>query len=327
VPDLELLTVGRVNLDLYSQQTGVAFAEARGWDAMVGGSPANVALAAARLDLRAGLLSAVGEDPVGDWVLRGLERGGVDTSAVARKRGPHTSLALRAQLPPEHPLAFYRHDPADVHLSEEDVARAPIERTRALLLSADALARGTTAELCPPILRRASAAGSAVFLDLDLRHVNWPDLDAYAAKVGAAVEHADVVVGTEEEFTALLGLRATTDVAAVAAAVEARVSRASGRVVVLKRGGHGATVFDGPDAIDVPAYPVTEASTVGAGDTFAAGLISARLAGRDWAAAGAFAGAAAAITVSRWGCSDGFPRLVEVAELMDGHAVAAGERS
>jgi 5-dehydro-2-deoxygluconokinase len=327
VPELELLTVGRVNLDLYSQQTGVEFAEARGWDAMVGGSPANVALAAARLDLRVGLLSAVGEDPVGDWVLRGLERGGVDTRAVARKRGPHTSLALRAQLPPDHPLAFYRHDPADVHLDEQDVTRAPIEGVRALLLSADALARGTTAELCPSILRRARDAGATVWIDLDLRHVNWPDLDAYAAQVGAAVEHADVVVGTEEEFAALLGLRATTDVAAVAAAVDARVSRASGRVVVLKEGDRGATVFDGPDAIDVPAYPVVEASTVGAGDTFAAGLIAARLAGRDWRAAGAFASAAASITVGRWGCSDGFPRLVEVAELMNGQPVAAGERA
>ena len=325
--DVDLLTVGRVNLDLYSQQTGVAFAEARGWDAMVGGSPANVALAAARLGLRVSLLSAVGEDPVGDWVLRGLERGGVDTGAVARKRGPHTSLALRAQLPPDHPLAFYRHDPADIHLVEEDVARAPIESARALLLSADALARGTTAELCPAILRRARAAGATVFIDLDLRHVSWPDLDAYAAAVGAAVEHADVVVGTEEEFAALLGLRATTGVAAVAAAVDTRVSRSAGRVVVLKRGGHGATVFEGPDAIDVPAYPVTEASTVGAGDTFAAALISARLADRDWGAAGAFASAAAAITVSRWGCSDGFPRLGEVDALMERDDAVVGERA
>jgi 5-dehydro-2-deoxygluconokinase len=326
VPELDLLTVGRVNLDLYAQQTGVAFAEARGWDAMVGGSPANVALAAARLDLRVGVLTAVGEDPVGDWVLRGLERGGVDTSAVARKHGPHTSLALRAQLPPDHPLAFYRHDPADIHLTQEDAARAPIERTRVLLLSADALARGTTAQVCAGVMRRARDAGAAIYLDLDLRHVSWPDLDAYAAAAGAAVEHADVVVGTEEEFAALLGLRARTDVDAVAAAVDARVSRASGRAVVLKRGGNGATVFNGSNALDVPAYPVVEASTVGAGDTFAAGLIAARLAGRDWRAAGAFAAAAAAITVSRWGCSDGFPRLAEVAELMDRRAVPAGER-
>lgn len=325
MPELKLLTLGRVNLDLFGQQTGAEFADVAGWDAMVGGSPANVAFAAARLGVRAGILTAVGEDLVGDWVLRALERAGVDTSSVARKRGPHTSLALRAQLAPDHPLAFYRHDPADIHLTEEDAARAPVETVRALLLSADALARGTTAELCNSIARRARAAGATIYLDLDLRHVNWADLDAYAASVGAAVEDADVVIGTEEEFAALLGLRASTDADAVAAAVGARVSRASGRVVVLKHGDRGATVFDAADASHVPAYPVQEASTVGAGDSFAAGLIRARLAGEGWLAAARFASACAAVTVSRWGCSDGFPRLAEATELMERHAVAAGE--
>jgi 5-dehydro-2-deoxygluconokinase len=321
VSDVELVSIGRVNLDLYAQQHGVEFAEVEGWDAQVGGSPANVAVAASRLGVRAGMLTAVGEDLVGDWVVRALEREGVDTELVIRKHGPHTSLALRAQIAPDHPLAFYRHDPADIHLTVADASRQPVERTRALLVSADALARGTMIEACASVLRRARTSETTVYLDLDLRHVNWPDLDAYAASVGPAMDDADVILGTEAEFAAVLGLGLQDDPEAVADAVRARLARSSGRVVVLKQGSRGAAVLAGGQTIHVPAYPVSEASTVGAGDSFAAGLICSRLQDRDWPDAGHFASACAAITVSRFGCSAGFPRLDEVTRFMDQQAL------
>jgi 5-dehydro-2-deoxygluconokinase len=324
VPDLDLLTIGRVNFDLYAQQAGVEFTEVTSWDSMVGGSPANVAIAAARLGAGAAILTAVGDDLVGDWVLRGLAREGVETAFVARKRGPHTSLALRAQRPPDHPLAFYRHDPADIHVTVEDAAGLPLERTRAVLASADAFARGTMPEACAAVLRRAGELGKTVYVDLDLREVSWPNRDAYAAAVAAAVEHADVVVGTEEEYAALLGLSPAADERTVAAAVETRISRDAGRVVILKQGERGATVLTGGEAIDVPAYAVVEASTVGAGDSFAAGLVCARLRGMQWADASRFASACAAITVSRLGCSSGFPRPDEVAAVVGGEALTGG---
>jgi 5-dehydro-2-deoxygluconokinase len=315
VPDVDLLTIGRVNLDLYAQRPGVEFADVTGWDAMVGGSPANVAVAAARLGVRAGMLTGVGTDPVGDWVMRALEQEGIETAFVARKRGPHTSLALRAQLAPEHRLAFYRQDPADIHVTVEDAAAVPLENVRAVLASADAFARGSMAEACTAVLRRANDLGKTVYMDLDLREVSWPDLDAYAAAVGAAVEYADVVIGTEEEFGALLGLSSFVENRSAAAA-DARISRRGGRVVILKRGELGATVLADAEAIEIPAHPVVEASTVGAGDSFAAGLICARLRGQGWADAGRFATACAAVTVSRFGCSTGFPTPDDVAHIM-----------
>jgi sugar/nucleoside kinase (ribokinase family) len=316
VPELDLLTIGRVNLDLYAQRPGVAFEDVTGWDATVGGSPANVAVAAARLGVRVGMLTGVGTDPVGDWVLRALEREDVETAYVARKQGPHTSLALRAQLAPEHRLAFYRHDPADIHITVEEAERVALGDVRAVVASADAFARGSMAEACTAVLRRANELGKTVYMDLDLREVSWPDLDAYALAVGAAVEYADVVIGTEEEFAALLGLSSALDRRSVRAA-DARISRDGGRVVILKRGERGATVLADARAIEVSPYPVVEASSVGAGDSFAAGLICARLDGEDWPEAGRFAGACAAVTVSRFGCSSGFPTRNEVARVME----------
>jgi len=327
VSDVDLLSIGRINLDLYAQQVGVEFADVEGWDAMVGGSPVNVALAAARLGMRSAVLTAVGEDLVGDWVLRALDRQGVDTRFVVRKRGPHTSLALRAQLAPDHPLAFYRHDPADIHITVADASRLPVERTRVVLVSADALARGSMVEACASVLRRARRSGRTVYLDLDLRDVNWPDLDTYAASVGAATKDADVVLGTEAEYAALLGLDRPDDPEAVADAVRGRLAHRSRRVVILKQGDRGAAVFAGGEPIHVSACPVAEASTVGAGDSFSAGLIFARLEGFEWPEASRFASACAAITVSRFGCSVGFPELDEVTNLMNQHTLVSNHRS
>lgn len=322
--DLDLITVGRVNLDLYAQQVGAAFVDAEGFDAMVGGSPVNVALAAARLGLATGVLTAVGEDLVGDWVLRALERAGVDTSFVVRKQGPHTSLALRAQLAPDHPLAFYRHDPADIHVTVADASHLPIDRVAVVLVSADALARGAMVETAHAVLRRARASAATVYLDLDLREVNWPDLGAYAAAVGAALDEADVVLGTEEEFAALLGV---DEHDAVVDAVRARVSPRDDGAVVLKHGVRGATLLAGGEELHVPAYRVAEASTIGAGDAFAAGLIFGRLRSLGWVGAARLASACAAITVSRFGCSDGFPERDEVLDFVERHTLEPSGRS
>jgi len=311
----ELLTVGRVNLDLYAQEIGVEFPEARGFDAMIGGSPSNIAIAAARLGIRAAPFTAVGDDLVGEWVLRAFERESVETSYVARKPGVHTSLALLGQLPPDRfPRTFYRDNPADIHLTVEEAERLPLDHVAAVLVSADALARGATAEACGWILRACREKDLTVYLDLDLRPEHWPKPAEYSLLVGAAVNDADVVLGTAEEFAALLQ-------------VAPRNVALSGekRVMVLKRGGDGATVFTPEGEFEAPAFHIRVASTVGAGDAFAAGLISARLSGSSWEAAARFASACGALTVSRSGCSRGFPALDEVARLLglevfaDGH--------
>ncbi|HJQ46571.1 MAG TPA: PfkB family carbohydrate kinase [Amycolatopsis sp.] len=309
----ELLTVGRVNLDLYAQQTGTEFAEARGFDAMIGGSPSNIAIAAARLGVRAAVFTAVGDDLVGDWVLRAFERSDVDTSYVARKPGLHTSLALLGQIPPdEFPRTFYRDNPADIHLTVEEAAVLPLERIRAVLVSADVFARGSSAQAAACILRACRDQATTVYIDLDLRPEHWPKPDEYALLVGAAVNGADVVLGTAEEFAALLQ-----------ADPQNLALSGDKQVLVLKRGGDGATVLTPDGEFEAPVFDVPVASTVGAGDAFAAGLISARLNGSSWAAAGRLASACGAVTVSRFGCSEGFPSLNEVSGLLGlevGHA-------
>lgn len=316
MPELDLITVGRVNLDLYAQQTGLPFGGVLGWDAMIGGSPTNVALAITRLGRSAAPFTAVGEDPVGDWILEALAREGVQTQFVSRKRGPHTSLALRAQNAPEHTLAFYRHDPADIHLSAAEASAIPVDGPAALLVSADALARGSTADVCRALaVARTGRRDHPTYLDLDLRPSNWPDLQTYARTVMPLLEDVGVVLGNEAEYAALLGLSERDP--ALVDRVRDRLGGAAGHTFIVKHGDRGATVLTGAALHAVPAFEVVEASSVGAGDSFAAGLIDARLAGAEWPAATRFASACAAITASRFGCSVGFPHRHEVAAFLE----------
>jgi 5-dehydro-2-deoxygluconokinase len=322
--DFDLITIGRVNLDLYAQQPGVEFTEVDGWNAMVGGSPTNVALAGSRLGLRTAAFTAVGDDLVGDWVIRSLERAGVETQFVSRKPGRHTSLALRAQRPPDHPLAFYRHDPADIYLTAAEAALLPVERTRVLLVSADTLARGSTPEASRSLIAAARDTTRAIYLDLDLREVNWPDLDAYSRTIAEVIDHVDVVLGTEAEFSTLLGLGPKPGRRTVWA-VRERFSGRPCQAIVVKQGAHGATLIVEGQTLRVDSFPVTEGSSVGAGDSFAAGLIRAVLSGADWPRACEFASACAAITVSRLGCSSGFPRTEEVDRFVDAHTLVTAK--
>jgi 5-dehydro-2-deoxygluconokinase len=317
--ELDLLTIGRVNLDLYAQQVGAEFEDTSGFNAMVGGSPTNIAVAAARLGVATGVFTSVGEDPVGDWVLRALREDNVQTDFVVRKAFAHTSLALLAQIPPARfPRVFYRENPADIHLTDEDARGLPLELARVVLVSGDVFARGSAAGAARWIVDTARAYGTTLYFDLDLRLENWPSARDYAAAVEDVAEQADVVLGTTEEWGMLLRLAAGTDQKTLFRALGERLLGGPDKVVVVKRGERGAVILRSrQNAIHVPPFPVPVASTVGAGDAFAAGLISARLDGQGWVEAGRLASACGALTASRAGCSRGFPTCAEVATLLD----------
>lgn len=325
----DLVTVGRVTMDLLSQDVGVPFEAVRGFDTSVGGSPTNIAIASARLGLRSVAFTGVGDDLVGGFVLRSLRDEGVDTSHVIRVAGKRTSLALVAVQPPDRfPLTFYREDPADIHVTVADAERLPLDTTRATLLSGTAFSRGSGAAAAWAVAERARAGPGSVYIDLDLRPSEWTSPADFGRTLREVLPSVGVVIGTEDECRALVAEDAdATDPArhtsAERADLEERLQElvAAGRVeaVVLKRGPGGASVFRAGGRLDVPGMHVEAVNTVGAGDAFAAGLIRSRLAGLGWAAAVRFANACGAIQVTRHGCSAVFPRAPEVEAVLAEH--------
>ena len=201
---IDLITMGRSSIDLYSNQMNVPFVEIESFAAYVGGSPTNIAVGAHRLGLETALLTALGDDKTGDFVLNFLEREGIVTKYIPRKVGHRTSAAvLGIEAPDRLPLTFYRDNCADVEITIDDVMATPITEARALEISGTGLAKEPAKSATFFAAERAKAAGKTVFMDIDFRANQWHDPRAFGVNVRAILPLVDVAIGTEEEINAV----------------------------------------------------------------------------------------------------------------------------
>lgn len=293
---LELVTVGRVSVDLYPEQIGVALAEVRTFRKMLGGSPTNVAVAAARLGRRSAVVTKVGADPFGTYVRQALSAFGVDPSFVGTDPELRTPLAFCEIHPPDDfPLLFYRQPTApDLRLTEEDVLRAPVEDVPLLWVTGTGLAEEPSRSATLAALRRRGGRAHTV-LDLDYRPMLWHDDPVPWYREAASL--ATVLVGNREEW-AVLGEAPAN----VATAIE-------------KLGPQGVRGTRGDESVVVPPVAVEVVNGLGAGDAFGGMLCHGLLAGWGLEETLRHANAAGALVASRLGCSDDMPTLAEVEEL------------
>ncbi len=169
----DTLHMGRSSIDLYSNDIGAPFPEITSFAAYVGGSPTNISVGVARLGLRSALLTGLGEDPVGDFVLRFLEQNHVETAFVVRKPGRRTSAVLLGIEPPDRfPLVFYRDNCADSELTIDDVLAAPLGEVGVFQFAGTNLSREPSRSATLFGAERAREAGARVVLDLEARHVD-----------------------------------------------------------------------------------------------------------------------------------------------------------
>jgi 5-dehydro-2-deoxygluconokinase len=331
-PTFDLLTMGRSSIDLYAQDVGAAFEDIQGFAAYVGGSPLNIAVGAQRLGLRTALLTAVGADKVGDFILTFLRREGVAVDWVPVKPSARSSAVVLGIEPPDRfPLVFYRENAADAQLTIDDVIAAPVEASAALEVSGTGLAKEPARSATFVACERARAAGRTVYLDLDFRADQWHDPRAYGAVVRSLLPLVDVAFGTEEEVNAAMLARvedlaithqqvsAPTVRGDLDANVVALLARGPGALVV-KRGRAGATVHLSDGSVHaVPGFPVEVMNVLGAGDAFAAGFIYGRTRGWGWTKSARLGNACGAIVVTRHGCANFMATLDEALALADAH--------
>jgi 5-dehydro-2-deoxygluconokinase len=322
--------MGRSCMDLYSNDVGLDFIHIKSFAAYVGGSPTNMSVGCRRLGLTSALLTAFGEDPVGDFVIHFLTMEGVDIRFSPRKPGRHTSLVVLGIEPPDKfPLVFYRDNCADIALEIDDVLAAPIVDSRTFQFAGTNLSRepSRSASLCAAEL--AHTAGTSVILDLDFRPDQWHDPRAYGATIRSALYDVDIVMGTEDEINAAmltdprdihLTHSQVTDARVIgntAEHVRALLDRGP-RIVLEKRGRHGCRIHQRDSAAeDVPGFPVTVQNILGAGDAFGAGFLYGYVKGWDLWKAVRLGNACGAIVVNRHGCSISMPTGEEVMAFVD----------
>ena len=326
---LDLITIGRANMDLFSSDIGAEFVDITGFVPQVGGSPTNIAIGTAQLGIKSAAVTAVGHDNVGDFIMTYLKRKGVDTSLIVHKPGLSSLAVLGVQPPDKFPLLFYRENPPDIWLDIDDLP--DFSQTKNFLISGTALARGTCADATFFAAEKSRQAGNTIWLDIDLRPDQWSHPMACGTAMRRIMPMVDIALGTEEEFWAVIN----TDPAGwhgnepvtpeERAAVEKWISdlmQSDGTpsVIILKRGKDGVTIFErGSDPIDVPGFPVEVLNTVGAGDSFASGLITSRINGNGWYASARFGNACGALVVTRHGCAEAMPTRAEVEAFIDNY--------
>lgn len=330
---VDLISVGRVSLDLFSRDIGAEFHDITAFETSVGGSPVNIAMGASRLGLNAIAFTAVGDDEVGRFVRHYLRNEKVNTEFIPVIAGRRTGMAVVGVQPPDRfPLLFYRENPADIHLTIEDARKLPLEQARALSLSGTALSHGGAHDVSLYLAESASSRGITTFIDLDLRPDQWSHPLAFGLRARRIMPLCDVIIGTEEEFYAALSATPEVVMAGEKVTDMAKLydllrncAGTHDAVLVLKRGDQGVRLYENDSHKDVPGYPVDIVNTVGAGDGFASGFIYGWAQGWGWEEAARFANACGALVVSRHGCARALPVLPEVEAFMEEQGEAKHE--
>ncbi|MBO2457117.1 5-dehydro-2-deoxygluconokinase [Actinomadura violacea] len=304
----DLITMGRVSVDVYPQQTGVPLEDVESFGKYLGGSPTNVAVAAARYGRRTAVITRTGADPFGRFVHKALKGYGVDDRFVTEVPGLPTPLAFCEIFPPDDfPLYFYRYPKApDMEIRAGELDLGAIAAARIFWATVTGLSQEPSREATVAAL--AAHPGTTV-LDLDYRPMFWESPDAARVRVREALGHTTVAVGNLDECEVAVGEREPR--AAARALLDRGVS-----VAVVKQGPRGVLAASADGAVEVPPTPVEVVNGLGAGDAFGGALCHGLLSGWDLERIVRFAGAAGAIVASRLACADAMPDAGEVERLL-----------
>jgi len=322
VPAFDVLTMGRVSVDLYPEQSGVPLAGVRSFAKSLGGSPTNVAVAAARLGRSAAVITKVGDDGFGPYVRSALRGFGVDPRFVGTDAILRTPVVFCELFPPDRfPLLFYRQPSApdmQLRLAELDidaVAGAGVFWTTGTGLSDEPSRTATLGAL------EVRGRARITIHDLDFRPTLWREPESAGAYQRSALRYATVAVGNEEEAAVAVG-EGSPEVLA------RRLLGHGPELAVVKLGEHGVVVAWQDEVVRIPAVRVAVVNALGAGDAFGGALCHGLLSGWDPPRAVAFAAAAGAHVASRLACADAMPTVEEVNALLDsGRALPAGSQA
>jgi 5-dehydro-2-deoxygluconokinase len=314
-PSLDVITIGRSSVDLYGSQVGGRLEDMASFSKAVGGCPTNIAIGAARLGLKSGLITRVGDEHMGRYIREQCAREGVDVRGV--HTDPHrlsSVVILGIRDDKTFPLIFYRENCADSALDESDIDEAYISSAGAIVVTGTHFVRANTAAAQNLAVDYAKKHGRRVAFDIDYRPNLWGlaghgageeryvKSDQVTAHLQKILPRCDLIVGTEEELMIAGGV---DDPLGALKAVRAL----SAATIVMKRGPMGCVAFPGaiPDGIEQglkgPGFPVEVYNVLGAGDAFMSGFLRGWLRNEPIETCCAFANAGGAFAVSRLLCS------------------------
>lgn len=325
------LHMGRSSIDLYSNDVGSPFDQISSFAAYVGGSPTNISVGGKRLGLNTALITGLGEDPVGDFILKFLNDEGVDTQNVVRKPEHRSSAVVLGIEPPDKfPLVYYRDNCADIELTIDDVLAAPIADSAVFQFAGTNLCKEPSRSATMFAAEQAQRLGTDVVFDVDFRPDQWHDPRAFGVVARSVLPNVDIVIGTNDEINAAM-LKDASQISLTHSQVsDAKVEgdtyaairtllTLGPKAVIEKVGALGSRVHlaESEEPIEAQGYPVEVTNILGAGDAFGAGFIYGYT--KNWSLQKAcrMGNACGAIVVTKHGCANFMPTLDEVMAFVE----------
>ena len=310
----DVITIGRVGIDLYPLQEGVGLEDASTFAKYLGGSATNVAIAAARHGRDSAVITRTGDDPFGRYVHRELRRLGVSDDFVATVPGLATPVTFCEIFPPDDfPLYFYRAPIApDLVITSAELDLDAIHHAGVFWSTVTGLSQQPS-RAAHHAAWEVRARREHTVLDLDYRRAFWSSPAHASEQIERALEHVGVVVGNAEECEVAVG---ETDPHRAADALLER----GASLAIVKLGPRGVLAKTADETVEVPAVPVSVVNGLGAGDGFGGALCHGLLSGWPLERTITFANAAGAIVATRRECSTAMPTTAEVEALLEGRA-------
>lgn len=317
----DLLAMGRCGVDIYPLEHGVRLEQVRTFEKFLGGSAANVAVAAARHGRRSALVTRTASDPFGRFVRLEAERLGVDGSHIVAAppgQGPPTPVTFCEVFPPDDfPLYFYRYPTApDLQLEQADLPLGAVRAAHVFWATVTGLSQEPSRSTHHAAWRERGRRPHTV-LDLDYRPMFWLDPTEATEQVGRALEHVTVAVGNREECEVAVG---ETD---PQRAAEELLDRGL-ELAVVKQGPRGVLALTAAERVEVPPHPVQVVNGLGAGDAFGGALVHGLLSGWELRRVIEFANVAGALVAGRLECSTAMPDSAEVERARTGRDSGPG---
>ncbi|KZE13334.1 MULTISPECIES: 5-dehydro-2-deoxygluconokinase [Priestia] len=316
--ELDFIAIGRLCIDLNANETQRPMEETKTFTKYVGGSPANIAIGAARLGLKTGFIGKVSDDQMGRFITGYLQKNKINTDSIAvDKTGAVTGLAFtEIKSPTDCSILMYRDNVADLKLDPTEVSEEYIKKSKALLISGTALAQSPSREAVFLALEYARKHEVVVFFDIDYRPYTWESEAETAVYFNLAAEKSDVIIGTREEFDMmekLLNYEESND-----QVTAERWFSHHAQIVVIKHGGEGSIAYTRDSKSHRGGIFKTKVlKTFGAGDSYASAFIYGLMQGLEIPQAMRLGGASASIVISRHSCSDAMPTSVELFNFME----------
>jgi 5-dehydro-2-deoxygluconokinase len=307
----EVLTMGRVGVDVYPLQVGVSLRHVETFGKYLGGSATNVAVAAARLGRASAVITRTGDDPFGLFVHDALREYGVDDRHVTAVPGMPTPVTFCEIRPPENfPLYFYRHQAPDLRILAGELDLVAVAGARLFWATVTGLS-AEPSHAAHLAAWRARGRAPYTVLDLDYRPMFWADPAQAGERVRAALGHVSVAVGNLDEVEVATGEREpyAAGRALLAAGVE---------LAIVKQGSAGVLGMTATETVHVPPVPVEVVNGLGAGDAFGGALCHGLLAGWPLERTLRFANAAGSIVAGRLACAPAMPAVAEIEAVLSG---------